>query len=65
MSSPQLIVSFASKHCGMLIDHCRVIHNWMPTVWQESEEDCIRRILTFWHQNLAFKFEHTLYVKCE
>jgi hypothetical protein len=21
--------------------------------------------LTFWHRNLAFKFEHTLYVKCE
>jgi hypothetical protein len=21
--------------------------------------------LTFWHRNLAFKFLHTLYVKCE
>jgi hypothetical protein len=34
-------------------------------VWAERSSMGGLSALTFWHRNLAFKFEHTLYVKCE
>jgi hypothetical protein len=50
-------LSVKCSQCYTII-YSSIIDSKQFTVFKHS-------VLTFWHRNLTFKFEHTLYVKCE